>query len=126
MPKKNGEKFVCFLPKVEKSKSEKQTIQQNSTSLILETEKRFKLKTPDELLEALKDRCFLRVRTFTSLKRITILPFTIVSNSIIISCSKKDGGLMNFVIKRSFVKFTWRKNGLLSRFINLFSFFKFR
>lgn len=60
MPKKNGEKFLCFLPKVEKSKSEKQTIQQNSTSLILETEKRFKLKTPDELLEALKDRCFIR------------------------------------------------------------------
>ncbi|KAL4564054.1 hypothetical protein LXL04_028104 [Taraxacum kok-saghyz] len=60
MPKKNGEKFQCFLPKVEKTKSEKQTIQQNSTSLILETEKRFKLKTPDELLEALKDRCFLR------------------------------------------------------------------
>lgn len=60
MPKKNGDKFQCFLPKVEKSKSGKPTIHQNMTSLILETEKRFKLKTPDELLEALKDRCFIR------------------------------------------------------------------
>ncbi|KVI00512.1 Mannose-6-phosphate receptor binding domain-containing protein [Cynara cardunculus var. scolymus] len=60
MPKKNGDKFQCFLPKVEKSKSGKPTIHQNTTSLILETEKRFKLKTPDELLEALKDRCFIR------------------------------------------------------------------
>lgn len=63
MPKTNGEKYLCYLPKVEKFKSGKPTIQQNTTSLILETEKRFKLKTPDELLEALKDQCFIRVRT---------------------------------------------------------------
>ncbi|KAL8223164.1 hypothetical protein R6Q57_020563 [Mikania cordata] len=60
MPKKTGDKFLCYLPKVEKSKSEKPAIQENTTSLILETEKRFKLKTPDELLEALKDRCLIR------------------------------------------------------------------
>ncbi|XP_071729578.1 protein OS-9 homolog [Rutidosis leptorrhynchoides] len=60
MPKKNGDKFICYLPKVEKNKSGKPSIQENTTSLILETEKPFKLKTPDELLEALKDRCFIR------------------------------------------------------------------
>ncbi|KAL3532264.1 hypothetical protein ACH5RR_005785 [Cinchona calisaya] len=60
MPNKSGEKFLCFLPREEKSKSEKPVNQQNTSSLILETEKRIKLKTPDELLEILKDRCFVR------------------------------------------------------------------
>ncbi|KAK3007649.1 hypothetical protein RJ639_013883 [Escallonia herrerae] len=60
MPNKNGEKFLCFLPKVEIPKTEKPVIQQNTSSLILETEKRIKLKTPDELLEVLKDKCFIR------------------------------------------------------------------
>ncbi|KAM7508276.1 hypothetical protein LguiA_018729 [Lonicera macranthoides] len=60
MPNKNGEKFLCFLPKVEKSKNEKPVIQQNTSSLIVGTEKRIKQKTPDELLEVLKDGCFLR------------------------------------------------------------------
>ncbi|KAI8565667.1 hypothetical protein RHMOL_Rhmol03G0278200 [Rhododendron molle] len=60
MPDKNGDKFLCFFPKVEKSKSGRPVYQQNTSSLILETEKRIKLKTPDELLEVLKDRCFIR------------------------------------------------------------------
>jgi len=60
MPDKNGDKFLCFLPKVEKSKSGRPVYQQNTSSLILETEKRIKLKTPDELLDVLKDRCFIR------------------------------------------------------------------
>ncbi|GKA14717.1 protein OS-9 [Tanacetum coccineum] len=60
MPKKNGDKFLCYLPKVEKFKSEKPTVHENTTSLILETEKRIKMKTPDELLEAFKDQCFIR------------------------------------------------------------------
>ncbi|XAR66833.1 hypothetical protein NMG60_11013182 [Bertholletia excelsa] len=60
MPNKNGEKFLCFLPKVEKVKSGKPVSQLNTSSLIVETEKRTKLKTPDELLEVLKGRCFLR------------------------------------------------------------------
>ncbi|CAI9100916.1 OLC1v1038106C1 [Oldenlandia corymbosa var. corymbosa] len=60
MPNKNGEKFLCFLPRVEKAKSGKPVNQQNTSSLILESERRIKLKTPDELLEVLKDRCFLR------------------------------------------------------------------
>ncbi|KAK4257464.1 hypothetical protein QN277_007048 [Acacia crassicarpa] len=60
MPDKNGQKFLCFLPKVEKETSERPVIQHNISSMIVESEKRIKLKTPDELLEVLKDRCFLR------------------------------------------------------------------
>ncbi|KAL8488450.1 hypothetical protein ACS0TY_024647 [Phlomoides rotata] len=60
MPNKNGEKFLCFLPKVEKSKSGRLVSQQNISSMIVESETRMKLKTPDELLEVLKDRCFVR------------------------------------------------------------------
>ncbi|KAI4344214.1 hypothetical protein L6164_011465 [Bauhinia variegata] len=60
MPDKNGDKFLCFLPKVEKEKSEKPVIQHNISSMIVETEKRVKLKTPDELLEVLKGQCFVR------------------------------------------------------------------
>ncbi|KAH6779291.1 ER lectin-like protein [Perilla frutescens var. hirtella] len=60
MPNKNGEKFICYLPKVEKSKSGKPVAQQNLSSMIVESETRMKLKTPDELLEVLKERCFIR------------------------------------------------------------------
>lgn len=60
MPNKNGEKFLCFLPKVEKSKSGKLVSPQNISSMIVESETRMKLKTPDELLEVLKDLCFIR------------------------------------------------------------------
>lgn len=61
MPNKDGKNFLCFLPKVEKAKTGKPVTQQNTSSMIVESEKRVKLKTPDELLEVLKDRCFLRV-----------------------------------------------------------------
>lgn len=64
MPHKNGQKFICFLPKVEKEKSGRPVIQQNISSMIVETEKRIKLKTPDELLEVLKDLCFIRVSIY--------------------------------------------------------------
>ncbi|KAG8372662.1 hypothetical protein BUALT_Bualt12G0089900 [Buddleja alternifolia] len=60
MPNNNGEKFLCFLPKVEKSKTGKLVTQQNISSIIMESETRLKLKTPDELLEVLKDHCFIR------------------------------------------------------------------
>lgn len=60
MPNKDGQKFLCFLPKVVKLKTGKPVNQQNTSSVIVETEKRLKLKTPDELLEVLKDRCFIR------------------------------------------------------------------
>jgi protein OS-9 len=58
---KNGENYLCFLPKVEKAKSEKPITQLNISSMIVETEERVKLKTPDELLEVLKGSCFVRV-----------------------------------------------------------------
>ncbi|XP_031131498.1 protein OS-9 homolog [Ipomoea triloba] len=60
MPNKKGEKFLCFLPKVHNSKSSKLFSHQNTSNLILETEKHIKLKTPDELLEVLKDICLIR------------------------------------------------------------------
>ncbi|XP_020974601.1 protein OS-9 homolog isoform X2 [Arachis ipaensis] len=60
MPDKNGQKFICYLPRVEKEKSGKPVIQQNVSSMIVETEKRAKQKTPDELLEVLNGPCFVR------------------------------------------------------------------
>ena len=61
MPGKNGQKFLCFLPKVEKEKSRRPIMQHNISSMIVESEKTIKLKTPDELLGVLKDQCFVRV-----------------------------------------------------------------
>ncbi|KAF8407182.1 hypothetical protein HHK36_006308 [Tetracentron sinense] len=60
MSNKNGQKFLCFLPRVEKTKSGKSVTQHNTSNLIVESEERVKLKTPDELLEQLKDRCYAR------------------------------------------------------------------
>ncbi|XP_061991136.1 protein OS-9 homolog isoform X1 [Rosa rugosa] len=60
MPNKNGQNFICYMPKVEEAKSGKPILQQNTSSMIVETEKRVKVKTPDELLEILKDQCFIR------------------------------------------------------------------
>ncbi|KAL9266343.1 OS-9-like protein [Drosera capensis] len=57
---KKLDKYLCFLPKVEKNKSEKLVSQQNTSSLIMETEKQVKVKTPDELLEKFKDVCVTR------------------------------------------------------------------
>ncbi|XP_004242724.1 protein OS-9 homolog [Solanum lycopersicum] len=59
MPNKNGEKFLCYLPKVDKPKIGK-PVTTNISSLVVDTEKRIKLKTPDELLEVLKDKCLVR------------------------------------------------------------------
>lgn len=60
VPDKNGQKFICYLPKVEKEKSGKPPMQHNVSNMIVETEKRVKQKTPDELLEILKGPCFIR------------------------------------------------------------------
>ena len=61
LPNKDGKNFLCFLLKVEKAKTGKPVTHQNTSSMIVETEKQVNLKTPDELLEVLKDRCFIRV-----------------------------------------------------------------
>ncbi|KAE8669059.1 Ubiquitin-associated (UBA)/TS-N domain-containing protein [Hibiscus syriacus] len=55
MPKKDGKIILCFLPKVEKAKTLKPVTQQNTSSMIVESEKRVKLKTPDELLEVVRE-----------------------------------------------------------------------
>lgn len=89
MPKKNGEKFLCFLPKVEKSKSGKPVAQQNLSSMIVESEMHMKLKTPDELLEVLKERCFIRVKFSTTLNQTDELSL-IVINVFLISSSTGD------------------------------------
>ncbi|KAL6274955.1 hypothetical protein ACE6H2_025647 [Prunus campanulata] len=60
MPNNNGQNFICYLPKVEEAKSGKQVLPHNISSVIVETEKRVKMKTPDELLEVLKDQCFIK------------------------------------------------------------------
>ncbi|KAL6226226.1 hypothetical protein ACLB2K_000189 [Fragaria x ananassa] len=60
MPNKNGQNFICYMPTVEEAKSGKPILQQNTSSMIVETEKPVKMKTPDELLEVLKDQCFIR------------------------------------------------------------------
>ena len=63
MSNENGKNFLCFLPKVEKPKSGKSTAQQNTSSMIMESEKPLRVKTPDELLELLKEQpCLARVR----------------------------------------------------------------
>ncbi|CAI0542635.1 unnamed protein product [Linum tenue] len=60
MPDTNGRSYICYLPKIEKAKSEKPVNQVNITSMIVETERRLKLKTPDELLEVFKGKCLVR------------------------------------------------------------------
>ncbi|XP_039039545.1 protein OS-9 homolog isoform X2 [Hibiscus syriacus] len=60
MPNKDGKNFLCLLPKVENARTLNSVTQKNTSSMIVESEKRVKLKTPDELLEVLKDRCFIR------------------------------------------------------------------
>lgn len=65
MPNDNGQNYVCYLPKVEKVRSGRPVPQHNISSMIVDSEKRIKSKTPDELLEELKDRCFVRVSSTT-------------------------------------------------------------
>ena len=63
MPTSNGGLYMCYLPKLEKAKSGKPITQHNISSMVVESVKRIKLKTPDELLEELEDQCFVRVST---------------------------------------------------------------
>ncbi|KAK9098534.1 hypothetical protein Syun_025579 [Stephania yunnanensis] len=57
---KNGQKFLCYLPRVEKAKAGKSISQKNISTMIIEMDRRVKLKTPDELLEVLKEECLYR------------------------------------------------------------------
>lgn len=69
MTDKEGQSFVCFLPVVEETKPLKPVAQPNSTSLIIETDQRIKQKTPDELIEGIKEKCIYRVCSFQILRR---------------------------------------------------------
>ncbi|XP_058067431.1 protein OS-9 homolog [Magnolia sinica] len=60
MTNMKGQNFLCFLPMVEETKSGKPFPQQNMSNMIMESDRRVKLKTPDELMEVLTDRCLLR------------------------------------------------------------------
>lgn len=61
MTNKDGQKYTCFLPTVEETKTMTSIAQHNSSSIVIETEHRVKSKTPDELLDILKDKgCFYR------------------------------------------------------------------
>ncbi|KAF3782794.1 OS-9-like protein [Nymphaea thermarum] len=60
MSYQNGTKYNCFLPKVEEKKDLHSVSQQNSSTMIMEADRRLKLKTPDEILDKLKDQCLLR------------------------------------------------------------------
>lgn len=63
MTNKNGHRFLCYLPMVEEAKTGKPIAQQNMSSMIVESDRRIKPKTPDELMEVLTEQCLLRVRT---------------------------------------------------------------
>lgn len=58
---KQGRRFLCFLPKEEESATGWTSTQQNISTVLMETDKQLKLKTPDELLQPLNDQCLLRV-----------------------------------------------------------------
>eukprot|EP00262_Sarcandra_glabra_P014502 TRINITY_DN4264_c0_g1_i1.p1 TRINITY_DN4264_c0_g1~~TRINITY_DN4264_c0_g1_i1.p1 ORF type:complete len:301 (-),score=42.59 TRINITY_DN4264_c0_g1_i1:138-1040(-) len=60
MSNTQGQNYLCFLPMVDEPKNEKSIAQQNTSSMIVETDRRAKLKTPDELMEVLKGQCFVR------------------------------------------------------------------
>lgn len=81
LPNKEGQKFLCYLPKVTQPKNVIPVAQHNSSSMIMETEKRISLKTPDELLEGLNDICLLRVSAnslltvFPSISRLLVFRY---------------------------------------------------
>ncbi|CAI0542638.1 unnamed protein product [Linum tenue] len=103
MPDTNGRSYICYLPKIEKAKSEKPVNQVNITSMIVETERRLKLKTPDELLEVFKGKCLVRVSIcFPSSNEISFLHFLYALLLMLYyPCSKRVGGLMNSATNKS-------------------------
>uniref|UniRef100_A0A1D1XVU6 Protein OS-9 homolog n=2 Tax=Anthurium amnicola TaxID=1678845 RepID=A0A1D1XVU6_9ARAE len=66
MSNKKGQKYLCSLPVVEETRSVKPIIQQNTSNVIVEGDRRIKLRTPDELMEVLKDRCLYRLEGWWS------------------------------------------------------------
>ncbi|KAL1194866.1 OS-9-like protein [Cardamine amara subsp. amara] len=66
MADKYGRRYLCFLPKEEKATSKWTTTQQNISTVMMETQKQVKLKTPDELLQPLSENCLLRQESWWS------------------------------------------------------------
>jgi len=58
---KHGNRFLCYLPKEEKATSGWTSSQQNISTVMMETQQLVKLKTPDELLQPLSEKCLFRV-----------------------------------------------------------------
>lgn len=61
MVDKNGGRYLCYLPEEEKPTSGWTSNQQNISTVMMETQKQVKLKTPDELLQPLAEKCLVRV-----------------------------------------------------------------
>ncbi|CAH8389346.1 unnamed protein product [Eruca vesicaria subsp. sativa] len=57
---KQGRRFLCYLPKEEEATSGWTSTQQNISTVLMETDKQIKLKTPDELLQPLNEQCLIR------------------------------------------------------------------
>lgn len=64
MTDRDGEKYECFLPNPEEKKGFKESNQQYSSSVTVVTDKQSMAKTPDDLLEMLKDQCLLRYESW--------------------------------------------------------------
>ncbi|XP_024368657.1 protein OS-9 homolog isoform X1 [Physcomitrium patens] len=61
MTDRDGKKFRCNLPVLESTKLlNKDVVEQNGTNTSLVTDKRSSRKTPEDLLDVLKDKCFRR------------------------------------------------------------------
>ncbi|CAN6813912.1 unnamed protein product [Brassica oleracea] len=58
---KQGRRYLCFLPKEEEVASGwKTSTMQNISTVLMETDKQMKLKTPDKLLQPLNEKCLVR------------------------------------------------------------------
>ena len=66
MTDRDGKKFRCNIPVPESTKVvHKDEIQQNGTSTSLVADEWSSRKTPEDLLDVLKDKCFRRVSPFS-------------------------------------------------------------
>lgn len=80
MSKKDGQKYLCYLPLIEEIKSP-----------VVGGDKRAKLKKPDEYMEVLKDRCFYKVMHlfFTNICFLTF--FSILYLIFVLSYVQQEG-----------------------------------
>jgi protein OS-9 len=66
MTDRDGMKFRCNIPVPESTKAvNKDEVQQNATSANLVADEWSSRKTPEDLLEVFKNRCFRRVSPFS-------------------------------------------------------------